>query len=87
MKNLYGTIMINKEITEKGQKIQEHINYYKICDKKYGFEIVKENDEKVEKINITDNEEAINHILNLLVNKEIMPNASDIIEDLVKQYA
>ena len=37
-------------------------------------------------MNVTDNEEAINHILSLLVNKKIMPNEADIIDDLVKQY-
>ena len=37
-------------------------------------------------MNITDNEEAINYILSLLINKKIMPNESDVIDDLVKQY-
>lgn len=92
MKNLYGTIMINKEITEKGQKIIENINYYKLKDEKYGIEIVRENEQKnkveIKGItNITEDEDAINHILNLLVNKEVMPSSEDIIEDLVKQYA
>ena len=91
MKKLYGTIMINKQIMDKQKRTQENINYYKLKNKKYGIEIVKENEEK-EKLeianvmNITDSEEAINYILSLLINKKIMPNESDVIDDLVKQY-
>lgn len=91
MKKLYGTIMINKQIMDKQKRTQENINYYKLKNKKYGIEIVKENEEK-EKLeianvmNITDNEEAINYILSLLINKKIMPNEADVIDDLVKQY-
>lgn len=91
MKKLYGTIMINKQIIDKQKRVQESINYYKLKNKKYGIEIVKENEEK-EKLeianlmNVTDNEEAINYILSLLVRKEIMPNDSDVIQDIVKQY-
>lgn len=91
MKKLYGTIMINKQIMDKQKRTQENINYYKLKNKKYGIEIVKENEEK-EKLeianvmNITDNEEAINYILSLLINKKIMPNEADVIGDLVKQY-
>ena len=92
MKKLYGTIMINKQIMDKQKRTQENINYYKLKNNKYGIEIVKENEEK-EKLeianvmNITDSEEAINYILSLLINKKIMPNESDVIADLVKQYA
>lgn len=91
MKKLYGTIMINKQIMDKQKRTQENINYYKLKNKKYGIEIVKENEEK-EKLeianvmNITDSEEAINYILSLLINKKIMPNEADVIDDLVKQY-
>lgn len=91
MKKLYGTIMINKQIIDKQKRVQESINYYKLKNKKYGIEIVKENEEK-EKLevanlkNVTDNEEAINYILSLLVKKEIMPNDSDVIDDILKQY-
>lgn len=83
--------MINKQIIDKQKRVQESINYYKLKNKKYGIEIVKENEEK-EKLeianlmNVTDNEEAINYILSLLVRKEIMPNDSDVIQDIVKQY-
>ena len=83
--------MINKQIIDKQKMVQESINYYKLKNKKYGIEIVKENEEK-EKLeianlmNVTDNEEAINYILSLLVRKEIMPNDSDVIQDIVKQY-
>ena len=83
--------MINKQIIDKQKRVQESINYYKLKNKKYGIEIVKENEEK-EKLeianlmNVTDNEEAINYILSLLVRKEIMQNDSDIIQDIVKQY-
>lgn len=91
MKNLYGSIVIKKQLKEKGQEIQEHVNYYKLKNKKYGLEIVKENEEKqkIEITNvrdITDDEQKINDVLNFLVIKEVMPDAPDIIEDLVKQY-
>jgi len=91
VKKLYGTVMIHKQIMEKEKRVQENINYYKLKNKKYGIEIVKENEgkEKLEianLINITDNEEAINYILSLLVAKQIMPNEADVIDDLVKQY-
>ena len=91
MKKLYGTIMIDKEITEKHKRMQESINYYLLKDEMYGIEIVKENEEK-EKLeianlmNVTDSEEAINYILSVLFKKEIMPNDSDVIDDIVKQY-
>lgn len=45
-----------------------------------------ENIEITNVIDITENEEEINYILDFLVNKKIMPNEPDIIEDLVKQY-
>lgn len=83
--------MINKQIMDKQNGIQESINYYKVKDKLYGIEIVKENQEK-EKIeianldNVTDNEEAINYVLSLLVKKEIRPNDADVINDIVKYY-
>ena len=91
MRKLYGTIIINKHIMDKQREIQESINYYKLKDKKYGIEIVKENEEK-EKLeianvtNVTDNEEAINYILSLLVGKEITPNDVDVIDEIVKYY-
>lgn len=91
MKKLYGTILINKQIMDKQRRTQENINYYKLKNKKYGIEIVKENEEK-EKIeisnhmNITDSEEAINHVLSLLIKKKIMPDEVDVIDDLLKQY-
>lgn len=92
MKKLYGTIMINKQILDKQKMMQESISYYKLKDKKYGIEIVKENVERenleiANLINITDSEEAVNHILNMLVKKEIMPRDADVIDDIVKQYA
>ncbi len=92
MKKLYGTIMINKQIFGRQNQVQESISYYKLKDKRYGIEIVKENLAKANLevanlLNITDSEEAINHILNLLVKKEIMPKDSDVIDDIVKQYA
>jgi hypothetical protein len=92
MKNLYGSVTINKVILDAEQNVEECINYYKLKNRKYGLEIVKQNgtnEEKVEITNIadiTDNEEKINNVLNMLVAKEIMPSSSDIIEDLLKQY-
>lgn len=91
VKKLYGTIRISKQVIDKQKTIQENINYYKLKNKKYGIEIVKENEEK-EKLeianlsNVTENEEAINYILSLLLAKQIMPNDADVIDDLVKQY-
>ena len=90
MKKLYGQISINKQIIEKERNLRENINYYKLKNEKYGIEIVKENEEK-EKIeianvaNVTDNEDAINYILNLLVTKQVMPTQEDVIDDLVKR--
>jgi len=91
MKKLYGSIEISKILKEGGKSIKEHINYYKLKNEKYGFEIVKRNDlkENIEITNInniTENEKKINNILDILVAKEIMPESEDIIEDLVKQY-
>ena len=91
MKKLYGTIMINKQVMDKQKLIRESVNYYKLKDKKYGIEIVKENEvnEKLEianLMNVTDNEDAINYILSLLVNKEIMPKDEDVIDEIVKYY-
>ncbi len=91
MKNLYGTISINTMLGDKC--FEENINYYKLKNNKYGFEIVKEsntNDEEIEITNmsdITDNEEKINKVLYDLVVKQIMPKSEDIIEDLIKTYA
>jgi hypothetical protein len=92
MKNLYGSITINKVILNEEQIVEECINYYKLKNVKYGLEIVKQNSTNEEKLevtniaNITDNEEKIDNVLNMLVAKEIMPSSSDIIEDLLKQY-
>lgn len=91
MKKLYGTIIINKQIMDRQRSTKENINYYKLKNKKYGIEIVKENEgkEKLEisnHMNITDSEEAINHVLSLLVKKKIMPDEVDVIDDLLKQY-
>jgi len=91
MKKLYGTIMINKQIMDNARRTQENINYYKLKNKKYGIEIVKENEGKEKSevsnfMNITDSEEAINHVLSLLVKKKIMPNETDVINDLINYY-
>ena len=90
MKKLYGSINIDKRIQECNEEICESINYYKIKNNKYGLEIEKKNENKqIEKINvidITNDEEKINSILNFLVCKQVMPTSEDIIEDLVKQY-
>lgn len=93
MKNLYGSIKISKTLGEDNLCIEENIDYYKLKNKKYGLEIVKRNSTNEEKIevtnmtNITDNEEKIDKLLNDLVIKEITPNSSDIIEDLLKIHA
>ena len=90
MKNLYGTIDINKIMG--GTCIKERIDYYKLKNSKYGLEIVKSNITNKEKIevtnltNITDNEEKINKVLNDLVIKEVTPDEEDVIEDLLKIY-
>ncbi len=91
MKKLYGSIEISKILKEGGSTFKEHINYYKLKNEKFGFEIVKKNQMK-ENINvmnidnITSSESIINRILDFLVTKEVMPESEDIIEDLVKQY-
>lgn len=93
MKNLYGTIKISKILGIDNVFIEESINYYKLKNKKYGLEIIKTNSRNEEEIevtnmkNITDNEEKIDKILNDLVIKEITPNSSDVIQDLLKIYA
>lgn len=93
MKNLYGTIKINKMLGNANMCIEEHINYYKLKNKKYGLEIVKSNSTNEKNVevtnikNITDNEQKIDEILNDLVIKEITPNSFDIIEDLLKIHA
>lgn len=93
MKNLYGSIKISKTLGEDSLCIEENIDYYKLKNRKYGLEIVKRNSTNEEKVevtnilNITDNEEKIEEVLNDLVIKEITPNSSDIIEDLLKIHA
>ncbi len=93
MKDLYGSIRISKSLGENKQCIIENIDYYKLKNNRYGLEIVKRNstnEENIEVTNIkdiTDNEEKIDNILNELVIKEITPNLSDVIEDLLKIYA
>lgn len=90
MKNLYGSISISKEMEQGNKEIYEKINYYKIKEEKYGFEIEKKYDndkiEKIHKIDVTDNENEINCILDALVYKGVMPCSDDIVEDLVKKY-
>ncbi len=91
MKKLYGSIEINKNLEEEGKSITKYIDYYKLKDEKYGFEIVKKNDLKqnvqVTNINdITENESKINNFLNILVDLEITPEREDVIEDLVKKH-
>ncbi len=92
MKNLYGSIKISKILGKGKQSIEENIDYYKLKNDKYGLEIVKRNstnEEDIEVTNIadiTDNEEKIDNILNELVIKEITPELSDVIEDLLKTY-
>ena len=90
MKNLYGSITISKMLGKGSQCIEEKIDYYKLKNEKYGLKIVKTNntnEENVEVINITDNEEKIDKVLNDLVIKEITPSSSDVIDDLLKIYA
>ena len=88
MKNLYGTIKINKILGDTC--IKEDINYYKLKNRKYGLEIVKINSTNEKEIevanikNITDDEEIIDEVLQDLVIKEITPGSSDVIEDLLK---
>lgn len=91
MKNLYGSIKINKIIQEGGSNICRQINYYKLKNEKYGIEIVKEDDvnENIEITNIhniTESENQIDSILKILVDNAITPDSADVIEDLVKQY-
>ena len=83
MKNLYGSIRINKILGKEKQSIEKNIDYYKLKNDKYGLEIVKRNgtnEEDIEVTNIadiTDNEEKIDNILNELDIKEITPELTD----------
>lgn len=90
MKNLYGSISINKAIGQGKEEIHEMINYYKIKDEEYGLEIEKKygNDtvEKTNLTNITDNEDKIENLLKELVYKEVTPCSDGAIEDLVKLH-
>lgn len=89
MKNLYGSISVNKCIEYSKKILTENIKYYKLKNEKYGLEIIKKgnkNDEKIEIKNITNNEQQINNLLDILVIKQITPNSLDVIEDLVKIY-
>lgn len=91
MKKLFGTITINTHILEQTDNTHENINYYKLKNKKYGLSITRLNGNNRKKnainiFNLTDNESAINYILNMLINKQIRPEQSDVIDDLVKQY-
>ena len=91
MRNLYGTISINKVLGDIC--IMEKINYYKLKNSKYGLEIVKSNgtnEKEIERTNmknVTDNEEKIEKVLNDLIINEITPSADGVIEDLLKTYA
>ncbi len=89
MKNLYGIVKVSKFFPEEEIHIEKHIKYYKLEGKKFGIRIVERDRMKREKIeieNITDNEEKIDKVLTELVVKEIRPQASDVIEDLIKIY-
>lgn len=90
MKNLYGSIRINKILPKENEYIEEDIKYYKTKKEKYGLKIIKREKLKKEKFeinDITDNEETIEKVLNYLVIKQITPESSDVIEDLLKVYA
>lgn len=90
MKSLYACIEINRKINEIGSIATERVKYYKTKDELYGIQVVKDNDlqNKEEKINnieqITEDENEINKILDILVNNMVMYNFEDIISDLVK---
>ena len=89
MKNLYGIVKVSKFFPKEERRIEKHIKYYKLEGEKFGIRIVERDKMKKEKIeieNITDNEEKIDKVLTELVVKEIRPQASDIIEDLIKIY-
>ena len=91
MKNLYGSISINKKFSQGSAQINESINYYKLKNSKFGIEIEKEENnkkkEKIHIINITEDEDKIDFILKQLVKYEVTPNAEDVIKEFVNQYA
>ena len=90
MKSLYACIEINRKINEIENIVTERVKYYKTKDELYGIQIVKDNDLQNEekKINnieqITEDENEINKILDILVDNMVMYNFEDIINDLVK---
>ena len=90
MKSLYACIEINRKINEIGSFATETVKYYKTKDELYGIQVVKDNNlqNKEEKVNnitqITEDENEINKILDILVNNMVMYNFEDIINDLVK---
>ena len=88
MKKLYGSI--NKIIQYNNKKINEIVNYYKLEDDKYGLEIEKKNENKkiesINKIDITEDEEKIDYLLKMLVNKQVLPSSDGVVEDMITQY-
>lgn len=88
MKSLYACIEINKKDNKIQSRITEKIQYYKTKDELYGIEVVKENNLLNKEISdifeITNDEEEIESILDILVDNVVMYNFEDIINDQLK---
>ena len=90
LRSLYATIVISKNISEIGEKEIQKIKYYKTKDELYGIQVVKNNElqyneEKIDKIeHITEDENEINQILEILVNNLVTYNFEEIISDVLK---
>ena len=90
MRSLYASIEISKNFTGIGKKVTQRIKYYKTKDILYGIQVVK-NDELETRENdidiidqITDDENEINKILEVLVNNLVTYNFEEIISDVLK---
>lgn len=79
LKRLYATVDINKE-NSKGK-----IKYYEVQGESYGVEIVREENSKVLQTkaieNITDKQEGINKVLEILTNNLVTPETVEYIEE------
>ena len=101
MKRLYGKVKINEnDCIDMNKKFSMNLTYYKTRDilakaddKKYGIEIIKEEVNGKNKIKeksavkyISNNEETIEQLLEILIKNKVTPiSANDILRDLRKK--
>lgn len=79
MKKLYATVDIHKE-DSKGK-----IKYYEVQGENYGVEIVREENSKILQTkainNITDKQEGITKVLEMLIKNLVTPETIEYIEE------